>query len=152
MNKEEIEELEIEIQKIEEKFYKELVEMSPLKGRDMHNRPPLKEEIDTTNTFIEKFLSNFPHKSQVIESFKKDGSDTWNFTPYFIKKLKSSLQEQEDRIKQEMKEKIEKGIGVLMSSSKVEEYEKDRMFDAGKGCGLNFGISILKKLLKELNI
>ena len=54
--------------------------------------------------------------------------------------------------KQEMKEKIEKGIGVLISSSKVEEYEKDIMFNTGKGCGLNFGISILNKLLKELNI
>ena len=104
---------------IEEKFYKELVEMSPLKGRDMHNRPPL---YDTPDEKIEE-----------IKQF-----------------IKEALQEQEERIKQEMKEKIEKGIGVLMYSSKVKEYEKDRMFDAGEECGLNFGISILKKLLKEL--
>ena len=69
-----------------------------------------------------------------------------------LEDVRQALQEQEERIKQEMKEKIEKGIGVLISSSKVEEYEKDIMFNTGKGCGLNFGISILNKLLKELNI
>ena len=56
---------------IEEKFYKELVEMSPLKGRDMHNRPPL---YDTPDEKIEE-----------IKQF-----------------IKQALQEQEERIKQEI--------------------------------------------------
>ena len=110
--------------------------------------------------YIEEKLKEFDRELVEMNLFK--GRDMYNRPPLYdtpdekieeIKQfIKQALQEQEERIKQEMKEKIEKGIGVLISSSKVEEYEKDIMFNTGKGCGLNFGISILNKLLKELNI
>lgn len=58
---------------IEEKFYKELVEMSPLKGRDMHNRPPLydtpDEKIEEIKQFIKQALQS--QRQSILEEIEK---------------------------------------------------------------------------------
>lgn len=58
---------------IEEKFYKELVEMSPLKGRDMHNRPPLydtpDEKIEEIKQFIKQALQS--QKQSILEEIDR---------------------------------------------------------------------------------
>lgn len=59
---------------IEEKFYKELVEMSPLKGRDMHNRPPLydtpDEKIEEIKQFIKQALQE--QRQSILEEIYKE--------------------------------------------------------------------------------
>lgn len=62
---------------IEEKFYKELVEMSPLKGRDMHNRPPLydtpDEKIEEIKQFIKQALQE--QRQSILEEIEEMKTD-----------------------------------------------------------------------------